>query len=431
MKHSKLAEYVEGQIAKGVSLLDIEEHLRRQCWEDQVIIEILAPHRPLPVADTRIKTSAKKLGRLVWLLVAAIGALALLGAYKGCQKLALAKEIREKLRFVEVSGKVTGQLSAETSPSSPAGPRPGNSAFDILGLEGGIDTSNAKDPQAAFIFKFGKESGITAALGQFSPATDARFTAATLLSLGMLEKFVSGAELRFVDRNAFVRPERIPLLDNLGGEAVALMHALVGPSPLSGAWLRIPIEPVGTTTADEPKSSTEASLLAALALKPADQLFPESSALRLLGKSDGGDINGVKVDLWKYQIDGEFLTGQLIDSLRQSEAEENMLIIAMLQKVLTGENMTEAYSTLDSLQISDGELDLLVGKRDGLPYRALVVIKVREGMETPAMLKLRVELDLSYGKPMQVDIPQPSVDLQELQQKLEPLEAIGEALGNF
>jgi hypothetical protein len=95
MKHSKLAEYVEGQVAKGVSLLDIEQYLRRQGWEDEVINQVLAPHRPLPVADTRIKTSAKKLGRLVWLLVAAIGALALLGAYKGCQKLALAKEIRE------------------------------------------------------------------------------------------------------------------------------------------------------------------------------------------------------------------------------------------------------------------------------------------------------------------------------------------------
>jgi hypothetical protein len=431
MKHSKLAEYVEGQVAKGVSLLDIEQYLRRQGWEDEVINQVLAPHRPLPVADTRIKTPAKKLGRLVWLLVAAIGALALLGAYKGCQKLALAKEIREKLRFVEVSGKVTGQLSAETSPSSPAGPRPENSTFDVLGFEGGIDTSNAGDPRAAFIFKFGQESGITTALGQFSPATDARFTAATLLSLGMLEKFVSGAEMRFVDRNAFVRPERIPFLDGLGGEAVALMHALVGPSPLSGAWLRIPIEPVGTTAADESNSSTEASLLAALALKPADQLFPQSAALRLSGKSDGGDVEGAEVELWKYQIDGEYLTGRLIDLLRQSEAEENMLVVAMLQKALTGGNITEAYSTLDSLQISDGELDLWVGKRDGLPYRALIVIKVREGMDTPAVLKLRAELDLSYRKPMQVDIPQPSVDLEELRQKLEPLEAIGEALSNF
>jgi hypothetical protein len=431
MKHSKLAEYVEGQVAKGVSLLDIEQYLRRQGWEDEVINQVLAPHRPLPVADTRIKTSAKKLGRLVWLLVAAIGALALLGAYKGCQKLALAKEIREKLRFVEVSGKVTGQLNAETSPSSPAGPRPGNSAFDILGFDGGIDTSNARDPRAAFIFKFGQESGITTALGQFSPATDARFTAATLLSLGMLEKFVSGAEMRLVDQSAFVRPERIPFLDNLGGETVALIHALVGPSPLSGAWLRIPIEPIGTTTADESNSSTEASLLAALALKPADQFFPESAALRLLVKSDGGDIDGVKVDLWKYQINGEFLTGHLIDLLRQSEAEENMLLIALLQKALTGRDLNETYSSLDSLQISDGELNLWVGKQDGLPYRALIVIKAREGMETPAVLKLRAEADLSYGKPIQVDIPQPSVDLEELLQKLEPLDAIGEALGNF
>lgn len=431
MKHSKLAEYVEGQIAKGVSLLNIEEHLRRQGWEDEVIIEILAPHRALPVADTRIKTPAKKLGRLVWLLVAAIGVLALLGAYKGCQKLALAKEIREKLRFVEVSGKVTGQLSAETSPSSPTGPRPGNSAFDILGFEVGIDVSNAKDPRAGFIFKFGQESGITTALGQFSPATDARFTAATLLSLGMLEKFVSGAELRFVDRNAFVRPERIPFFDGISGEAVALVHALVGPSPLSGAWLRIPIEPGGTTTSDVPINTSEANLLAALALKPADQLFPESAALRLLGKSDGGDVEGVEVELWKYQIDGEYLTGHLIDSLRQSEAEENMLVVAMLQKALTGGNITEAYSTLDSLQISDGELDLWVGKRDGLPYRALIVIKVREGMETPAVLKLQAELDLSYGKQIQVNIPQPSVDLEELQQKLEPLQALGEGLNDF
>jgi len=431
MKHSKLADYVDGQIAKGLSAPEIEGHLRRQGWEEEIINEVLARHRPLPPAGAQIKTRASKMAAILWMVIAGIGALALLGVYQGCRKLALANEVRQKLRFVEISGKVVGQLSAETSPSSSTGPKSGSSPFRIMGFEGGIDTSNVKDPRAAFIFKFGQESGITTALGQFSPATDARFTAATLLSLGMLEKFVSGAEMRLVDQSAFVRPERIPFLDNLGGETVALIHALVGPSPLSGAWLRIPIEPIGTTTADESNSSTEASLLAALALKPADQFFPESAALRLLVKSDGGDIDGVKVDLWKYQINGEFLTGHLIDLLRQSEAEENMLLIALLQKALTGRDLNETYSSLDSLQISDGELNLWVGKQDGLPYRALIVIKAREGMETPAVLKLRAEADLSYGKPMQVDIPQPSVDLEELLQKLEPLDAIGEALGNF
>lgn len=423
MSRPQLAEFVKRRLSEGVPLAEIEAHLRRQGWEEPVIAEALSAAGAAPT--TRPAPSPPKKRRrariFLWIvltLLAIILAAAGVGGYLAYGEYSAAKEVREKLKFVGISGKVTGQFE----PQNPAAPSPA-APFELLAFSGVTDSSQLSRPRASFHFTFGANGEALDALRPLGAATDARFVGTSLLTLGTAGKFFGGAEVRFVDGNGYVLCDRTPLTGAGNNPAIAVASALLGPTPLTGAWLRIPMDDNGTVG-----KPTEIQVIAGLLLRPTDAILGQSAEVHFTGKSRGDDMAGNRTEVQHYAIDGAWLTAQLVAALRDSQIEEKMLGIAMVQKFLTGGNVANATGSLETLQVSDAQMDVWVGERDRLPYKAVLTFALREGKELPATLHLRAEMDLSYGKSVPIEAPASSVSLQEMQDKLGALESL---IGGF
>ncbi len=414
MQHPQLVEYAKGQLAKGVSRADIEAHLRGQKWDEQVIADVMAAADPATSAKPPAVAAPKpgSSGRHKFLTLALLLGLlvGIWGAFQLYRSYTVAKVVREKTKFVEFSGKITGQLA-----------NAGSTEFGLLSFRGQLDSSQIETPKAALQVTF--DEG--APLNELSPQTDAHLLALTLVSAAAGAQTIGGADVRFADWTTYLRPSRLPFAGDQTAAAVGgLVTALLGPNILTDFWVKIPAQsPVEQD--DGAVLSTESKATWALLFRPTEKIFGESKELRFTGKEDGGTIDGTATEIHRYAIDGPWLTKQLVQALRQAEVDDQLELLAMLQTTVLGGDADQATASLDSLEISDGELAVWVGREDTLPYRMSISLSAKEGTRVPLSLRLSGEMDISYGRPVTIDIPAQAIDLKQLQEQISLLQGLG------
>lgn len=420
MDHPQLVEFAKSQLAKGVSRSEIEEHLRRQNWEDDVIASVLgaadpdAPASGNPPATTAPRRRSRAGRILVGLLLLGV----LLGGYQLYRHLSLSHLVREQTKFVEFRGFITGQL--EVPPGQSAA-----SAVRLLEFEGLLDSTQLETPRASMAATFDPDAGVGADLRLIPPGSDAPLLVLTLMSVAGGAQAIGGVDVRFADWNTYLRPHRTPFSGNRTATAVVgLVSALLGPNILSDFWLQIPAE---SPLATQPQGmfSTEQRAKWALLFRPTDKIFGESRELRFLGQTPGGEIDGQSMTIHRYTLDGPWLTTQLVGALRQAEFEDKLELLSFIQALVLGAGAQTATASLDSLEISDGEFDVWVGKKDTLPHRMTITLSVKEGHSAPLGLALAGEMDITYGRPVTIEVPAQSINLKQLQEQLELLQSFG------
>ena len=405
MEHPQLVDYAKEQLAKGVARTEVEAHLRGQNWDERVVAEVMRAADPVsPAARTpasrRFLTAALLLGLLA----------AMWGAYQIYRSYSVAKMVREKTKFVEFRGKIAGQLGDA-----------GAAEFGLLSFRGQLDSSQIDTPKAALQVTFDEK----APLSGLSPQTDAHLLALTLFSVGAGAQTIGGADVRFAEWNTYLRPSRMPFAGDQTAAAVGgLVTALLGPNILTDFWVKIP---AGNSAEESGGAvlSTESKATWALLFRPTEKIFGESKELRFTGKEPGGDINGTATDIHRYAIDGPWLTKQLVKALQEAEVDDKLEIVTMLQNLVLGRNTEKATASLDSLEISDGELAVWVGREDTLPYRMTIGIGAKEGTRAPLSLRLTGDMEMNYGRPVTIDIPAQAINLKQLQEQIGLLQGLG------
>jgi len=414
MQHPQLVEYAKNQLAKGVPRADIEAHLRGQKWDDTVVAEVMAAADPgVPVAlpaapaDRSVDPGRRKFLTIALLLGLLV---AIWGAYQLYRSYSVAKLVREKTKFVEFTGKIAGQLEGA-----------GAAEFGLLSFRGQLDSSQIDTPKAALQVTFDEN----VPLSDISPQSDAPLLGLTLFSIGAGAQTIGGTDVRLAEWNTFLRPARMPFAGDQTAAAVGgLVTALLGPNILTDFWVKIPARtPAGE--AGTTMLSTESKATWALLFRPTEKIFGESKELRFTGKESGGQINGIDTDIHRYAIDGPWLTKQLVKALRDAEVDDKLDIIAMLQNLVLGEGADKPTASLDSLEISDGELAVWVGRHDTLPYRMTVTLQAKEGTRAPLSLRLSGDMEMTYGQPVTIDVPAKAIDLKQLQEQIGLLQGLG------
>jgi len=414
MQRPQLVEYAKSQLAKGVPRAEIEAHLRGQKWDDTVIADVMDAADPLasvapPAAPA---TGPGDHARRKFLTIALLLGLlvATWGAYQLYRSYSVAKLVREKTKFVEFTGKIAGQLEGADA-----------AEFGLLSFRGQLDSSQIDTPKAALQVTFDEN----VPLSNISPQSDAPLLGLTLFSIGAGAQTIGGADVRLAEWNTFLRPARMPFAGDQTAAAVGgLVTALLGPNILTDFWVKIPAR---TPTAETGGAmlSTESKATWALLFRPTEKIFGESKELRFTGKEPGGQINGTPTEIHRYAIDGPWLTNQLVKALRDAEVDDKLDIIAMLQNLVLSEGADKPTASLDSLEISNGELAVWVGRGDTLPYRMTVTLRVEEGTRDPLSLRLSGEMEMNYGQPVTIDVPAKAIDLKQLQEQIGLLQGLG------
>ncbi len=414
MKHPQLVEYAKGQLAKGVPRAEIEAHLRSQKWDDSVIAEVIAaadpatpvapPETPAPAPGHPARHKFLTIALLLGLLVA------IWGAYQIYRSYSVAKLVREKTKFVEFTGKIAGQLEGTDA-----------GEFGLLSFRGQLDSSQIETPKAALQVTFDEN----VPLSSLSPQTDAPLLGLALISVGAGAQTIGGADVRLAEWNTFLRPARMPFAGDQTAAAVGgLVTALLGPNILTDFWVKIPARP-STEESGGAMLSTESKATWALLFRPTEKIFGESKELRFTGKEPGGEIGGTATEIHRYAIDGPWLTKQLVKALRDAEVDDKLDLLPMLQSLVLGEDADQATASLDSLEISDGELAVWVGREDTLPYRMTIDITAKEGTRAPLTLRLSGDMEMTYGQPVTIDVPTQAIDLKQLQEQIGLLQGLG------
>lgn len=414
MQHPQLVEYAKSQLAKGVPRAEIEAHLRGQKWDDTVVAEVMAAADPgaaiaLPAApsDRSVDPARRKFLTIALFLGLLV---AIWGAYQLYRSYSVAKLVREKTKFVEFTGKIAGQLEGADA-----------AEFGLLSFRGQLDSSQIDRPKAALQVTFDEN----VPLSDISPQSDAPLLGLTLFSIGAGAQTIGGADVRLAEWNTFLRPARMPFAGDQTAAAVGgLVTALLGPNILTDFWVKIPARnPAGESGST--MLSTESKATWALLFRPTEKIFGESKELRFTGKETGGQINGIDTDIHRYAIDGPWLTKQLVKALRDAEVDDKLDIITMLQNLVLGEGADKPTASLDSLEISDGELAVWVGRDDTLPYRMTVTLQAKEGTRAPLSLRLSGDMEMTYGQPVTIDVPAKAIDLKQLQEQIGLLQGLG------
>lgn len=411
MQRPQLVEYAKSQLAKGIARPAIEAHLRGQNWDEAVIAEVLAAagsdSPPAPPAAATVAPVRRKFltaALLLGLLAAIWGASQLYRSYS------VAKVVREKTKFVEFTGKISGQLDGGKG-----------AEFGLLAFRGQLDSSQIDTPKAALQVTFDR----SAPLDNLPPQTDARLLALTLFSIGAGAQTIGGVDVRLADWNTYLRPARMPFAGDRTAAAVGgLVTALLGPNILTDFWVKIPARASAEETAGA-MISNESKATWALLFRPTEKIFGESKELRFQGKERGGDMNGMPTDIHRYAIDGPWLTRQLVKVLRDAEVDDKLDMISMLQDLVLGADTGKVTASLDSLEISDGELAVWVGRDDTLPYRMDIRLDAKEGTSAPLSLRLSGSMGIAYAEPAAIEIPAQAINLKQLQEQISLLQGLG------
>ena len=412
MERPQLLEYVKGQLAKGVPRAEIEAYLRGQKWDDNVIAEVTNAADPAaPVAPPATPDPGNPARHKFLTIALLLGLLvAIWGAYQLYRSYSVAKLVREKTKFVEFTGKVTGQIDGADA-----------AAFGLLSFRGQLDSSRIDTPKAALQVTFDENIPLSG----ISPQTDAPLLGLTLFSIGAGAQTIGGADVRLAEWNTYLRPSRMPFAGDQTAAAVGgLVTALLGPNILTDFWVKIPARVASGETGGV-MLSTESKATWALLFRPTEKIFGESKELRFQGKERGGNINGMPTDIHRYAIDGPWLTRQLVKVLRDAEVDDKLEMITMLQDLVLGADAGKVTANLDSLEISDGKLAVWVGRDDTLPYRMDIRLDAKEGTSAPLSLRLSGSMGITYTEPSAIEIPAQAIDLKQLQEQIGLLQGLG------
>lgn len=415
MQRPQLVEYAKSQLSKGVPRAEIEAHLRGQKWDETVIAEVMAaadPSAPAisPATPAPAAVPERRPTKILSVFLALALVVAAWGAYQLYRSYAVAKLVREKTKFVEFSGKISGQLEGEAAAD-----------FGLLAFRGQLDSSQIDTPKAAMQVTFEENASFSG----LAPQTDAHLIALTLLSVGAGAQTIGGAELRLADWTTYLQPARTPFSGDQSAAALGgLVTALLGPNILTDFWVKIPARET-KTDAGGAVLSTESKATWALLFRPTEKIFGESKELRFTGKDAGEEINGIATEIHRYAVDGPWLTKQLVKALRDAEVDDKLNVVAMLQNLVLGGDARQVTASLDSLEISDGELAVWVGREDTLPYRMTMTLRAKEGTRAPLSLRLSGDMEMTYGKPVTIDVPVQAIDLKQLQEQLGILQGLG------
>jgi len=395
MPHQKLAEFVRQRLDEGASLAEIETHLRGQKWEEDVIAAVLKEAAPGGVHAASASTSKPPAPRKSWRAWAAavlVVLLAIVGTFS-YRQLSAARAIRALVKHVAFEGRITGQL--ENS----------DRTLELVQFRGALDTSDLAAPKAALKLDLDTDGKTGKALKKVSPTTDGRFIATTLIAISTGGQVFGGADLRLAEKNIFFHLDRTPFSGGGNDLMSALIGALAGPKVASNPWVRIPAGPAGTT---------KTQITWAILFRPTDQVFGSSRELRFIRREPGGDIHGMPTEIHHYVVNGQWLTKELRQLIRETIADKSMVMVGLLQSLATGRNLQDLGSSLDTLTCSDGEMKVWIGKSDTLPRRIILDTKVSEGRDMPLVIALRGEINATYGIQQAIDFPQESVTLDEL-----------------
>ncbi len=422
MNHPQLVEFAKAQRASGASRTEIEDHLRRQKWDEDVIADVLAASEPaageIPPPLPAVAGNPPRGTPWRPILLGLLLLLTLWGGYQLYRHFAVAQLVREQTKFVEFRGFITGRL--EAPPSQPL-----TSDLALLEFQGSVDSSQIDAPRGALQVTLDRDAAVSGALHLLPRDTDAHLLALTFLSVAGGAQALGGLDLRLADWDTYIRPHRTPFSGNRTATAVAgLVNTLLGPNILADFWLKIPARE-STASSGAGLLTTEQKATWALLFRPTDKVFGESRELRFLGREPGGEINGQPAEIHRYALDGPWLTDQLVGALRQAELENQLEAFALIQSLVTGSGAPPTTASLDSLEISGGELDVWVGRQDTLPHRMTIRLNLREGQTRPLALQLAGEINITYGNPVAIEVPTQALDLRQLQEQLELLQSFG------
>ena len=384
MKNSEWVEFAKTLAAEGLASDEIRKRLRaRQIGEAEIADIMTESTQPGPGKNRTLLIAACVLTAIV------LG----IGGFFAYRYLAAAQLIREKVKHVAFSGNITGQLEGKDKGS------------ELVQFSGALDTTSLDAPKAAMKITLDREEKMKRIVGSIPPTTDARFLAAASLAIRTGGSFFGGADLRFAEENVYFHLSKTPFSGNSQDPLMALVGALAGAKVAANPWVRIPAGPAGA-------SETQASW--ALLFRPTDQVFGSSKELTFLEKKEGEPLGGQATEIHRYKINGSWLTKQMVKTLRELLADKQMKVVGFIQSRATGKDWRDLGNSLDTLECSDGDMAVWVGKSDTLPRRIVIDLRVSEGGQSPLALLLRAEVNADYGQVVPIDFPAESVTLDEL-----------------
>lgn len=404
MVNQQLLDYIKQRLAQGATKEAISSGLVSQGWQTSDIEEafnlVSSSNPSVSPQDTTSQPFStlsqqpeKGINKSLLIVISIIGVLIIGGGVFGY--LYYFQESPEKIiqkmgdRLAEVKSlEYQGEIKAEITTSDllsgggnllqPVQSAPSQQVSDFsINFSGKSDVSDLNNPRGSFVFNI---------------RTDA------LRELTQ-EDSVFGLELRTISQAVYLKLSNIP---NLGFFDLSF---------ITNQWIRIDTEALKKQFGLEKlekqiKEAQKQKELSPEQIEEIKRVGALAKVLKITDKLPSEKIDGVETYHYKFVIDKEGLKKLVID-----------ISFIVQDKTLTEKEVADFDKSLEIIESLGGEI--WIGKKDLLPYKIFLQISVKETDESKISGKLTLMiLFKNYNKPVQIDVPSPVKNLEEILSEL-------------
>jgi hypothetical protein len=376
MINQQLLDYIKQQLQNGVSKEQIKSNLLSNGWQESDINEAFALVDSLMSSPVSQNSNSpqfpaefqqpveSKTKRSLFTVLLALGILLVAGGVFGYfyyfretpEK--VIEKMKNRLSEIEIK---TIEYQAEVKIATE--PELKNPFF--FTLKGKSDVSDQNNPKLSFIFETNDQLGV-----------------------------IKG-EIRIINKIIYIKLNNLP---NLG---------FLDLSSLSNQWIKIDTEAIAKQFGFEQRLEElqEQQKLTQEQIKKLKQIFNQTKVLRVTEKLASEKIEGIDTHHYKFSID-------------KNEFKKLIKDISSVQnKTLTDRELAEFDKSFDkaleAIELFGGEI--WIGKKDYLPYRVILNLKIKETAEFQKGGQITITILLkNYNKPIQIDTPSPVKNIEEI-----------------
>ena len=374
MINQQLLDYVKQQLQNGVSKEQIKSNLLSNGWQESDINEAFALVDSLMSSTvSQISNSPQlpaefqqpvepKTKRSLFAVLLALGILLVAGGVFGYfyyfretpEK--VIEKMKNRLSEIEIK---TIEYQAEVKIAIE--PELKNPFF--FTLTGKSDVSDQNNPKLSFTFETNDQLGV-----------------------------IKG-EVRVINKVIYIKLNNLP----------NLVWGFLDLSSLSNQWIKIDIEAIAKQFGFEQRLEElqKQQKLTQEQIKKLKQIFNQTKVLKVTEKLASEKIEGVDTHHYKFSID-------------KNEFKKLIKDISSIQnKTLTDREFAEFDKALEAIELFGGEI--WIGKKDYLPYRVILNLKIKEIAEFQKGGQITITILLkNYNKPIQIDTPSPVKSIEEI-----------------
>jgi len=398
MVNQQLLDYIKQKLQQGMSREQIKSSLIADGWQEADINEAfvsidsqnqLSSQENISTQQfpTSFQKPVRKINKTLLAVISIVGILVVAGGIFGY--FYYFRETPEKViekmwarlaevKTVEFQGKIKAQgvnvpdLLGEDSFMEPNQQEPSKQTANLsFNFNGKTDINDVNNPKASFVLDI---------------KTDA-------LKKSKQEESILGLEVRLIDKVYYIK------LNNIG---------LIDLSFLLNQWIKIDPEAIVNKFAPEEfkKQIEEVQKQQELTSEQEEklrQIFAQSKVIKVTEELASEEIEGVNTHHYKFSIDKNELKKLILDI--------NDTVVK--GRTLTDKEIAEIDRDLEVIE-SLGSGEIWVGKKDYLPYKISWEIKEMKESEVGGEQLTATLLFRNYNKPVQIDVPSPVKNFEEI-----------------